>query len=50
MSIVQPRDRQDWINGIRRGVDMSGGWSLAESSIEIETGRARRHLEVKYMR
>ena len=36
LAVVQPRDRQDWINGIRRAVDLSGGGSLAESSLEIE--------------
>lgn len=36
VAIVQPRDRYDWINGIRRAVDLSGGGSLAESSLEIE--------------
>eukprot|EP00088_Acartia_fossae_P033899 TRINITY_DN3477_c0_g1_i9.p1 TRINITY_DN3477_c0_g1~~TRINITY_DN3477_c0_g1_i9.p1 ORF type:complete len:1159 (+),score=471.85 TRINITY_DN3477_c0_g1_i9:327-3803(+) len=50
VAIMQPRDRQDWINGIRRAVDMSGGGSLAESSLEIEMEKARRILDIKYMR
>ena len=48
LAVVQPRDRQEWISGIRRAVDLSSGGSLDARETEAET--ARKELESKYMR
>jgi len=50
ISIVQPRDRQDWISGIRRAVDMSVGGSTDQSELESESQQAKKKLESKYMK
>merc|ERR550519_287335 len=48
VGVVQPRDRGDWISGIRRAVDLSSGGQPEEGESEAET--ARKELEAKYMR
>jgi A-kinase anchor protein 13 len=50
LGVVQPRDRQDWISGIRRAVDLSSGGSTMEGKLESEAETARKDLESKYMR
>jgi len=48
--VVQPRDRQDWIAGIRRAVDLSTGGPGEDSQFESEAEQARKQLEAKYMK
>jgi len=48
--VAQPRDRQEWIAGIRRAVDMSVGGPVEESEFETESQKAKKQLEAKYMR
>ena len=49
--MVQPRDRHDWIAGVRRAVDLSAGSSPGEDGMfESEAERARKQLEAKYMK
>jgi len=50
LSIAQPRDRQEWISGIRRAVDMSVGVPGEDSAFESESQQAKKQLEAKYMR
>ena len=50
LQVVQPRDRQDWINGVRRAVDLSTGGPGEEAQFETEAEQARKQLEAKYMK
>jgi len=50
LGVVQPRDRGDWISGIRRAVDLSSGGQLDQGTFESEAETARKELEAKYMR
>lgn len=50
LQVVQPRDRQDWINGVRRAVDLSTGGPGEETQFETEAEQARKQLEAKYMK
>ena len=50
MQVVQPRDRQDWIAGVRRAVDLSAGGAGEDGQFETEAERARKQLEAKYMK
>ena len=48
---MQPRDRHDWIAGVRRAVDLSAGSGPGEDGMfESEAERARKQLEAKYMK
>ena len=50
VQVVQPRDRQDWIAGVRRAVDLSAGGPGEDGQFETEAERARKQLEAKYMK
>ena len=50
LTVVQPRDRADWIGGIRRAVDLSTGAPGEENWAESEAEAARRQLEGKFMK
>jgi len=51
IQVVQPRDRHDWIAGVRRAVDLSAGSGPGEDGMfESEAERARKQLEAKYMK
>ena len=50
VQVVQPRDRQDWIGGVRRAVDLSAGGPGEDGQFETEAERARKQLEAKYMK
>ena len=50
LQVVQPRDRQDWIAGVRRAVDLSAGGPGEDGQFESEAEHARKQLESKYMK
>merc|ERR1719394_878893 len=50
LQVVQPRDRQDWIAGVRRAVDLSSGGPGEDGQFESEAEHARKQLEAKYMK
>ena len=51
VQVVQPRDRQDWIAGVRRAVDLSAGAPGEDNGgFETEAEQARKQLEAKYMK
>merc|ERR1719430_852198 len=40
LGVMQPRDRQEWISGIRRAVDLSSGGAGDETQFESEAETA----------
>ena len=48
LQVVHPWDPQDWIDEIRRAVDLSSGGLGEDDQSEKESEQARRHLDAKY--
>ena len=50
LTVVQPRDRQEWILGRRLAVDLSSGRKVNQGKFEFEAEVARKEMEAKYRR